>query len=270
YVNAVLRAAVHVGWNIFARQRFSDDLKFPGSSQRNFVDLRYGQLRSSFDQLAIVQLLSAVPDCAILCLAVLRIDSPPLRRRRNQHLASRCSRLPHRHKHAGHAAAPTRALIAETRGIGNRLLDANIVPIDREFVRENHGQRRENALAHFGFGTSERNGSVRINLYPSLKRIHCGTLWWALRCLNRLNFEANRQYGSSSGCFLQESSPGDHNAPPRFTISSAAFSTAARMRCAVPQRQMLLDIALSTSAAVGFGFFLRNATAVMICPDWQY
>jgi serine acetyltransferase len=51
---------------------------------------------------------------------------------------------------------------------------------------------------------------------------------------------------------------------------SAALSIAARMRCAVPQRQMLFDIALSTSASVGRGFFLRNATAVMIWPDWQY
>src|SRR5438270_8307909 len=33
---------------------------------------------------------------------------------------------------------------------------------------------------------------------------------------------------------------------------------------------MLCDMPASTSAAVGFGFLRRSATAVMIWPDWQY
>src|SRR5271157_3268385 len=42
------------------------------------------------------------------------------------------------------------------------------------------------------------------------------------------------------------------------------------MRWYVPQRQRLPFMASSISASVGFGFLASNATADMICPDWQY
>ena len=50
----------------------------------------------------------------------------------------------------------------------------------------------------------------------------------------------------------------------------AAVLMAARMRGYIPQRQTLPDMAASISSSVGFGVSRNNATALIICPDWQY
>src|SRR5215472_3454471 len=60
-----------------------------------------------------------------------------------------------------------------------------------------------------------------------------------------------------------------HGQPP-CPPDCAACLIASRMRRYVPQRQMLPDIASSSSESVGCGLLASSAEADMIWPDWQY
>jgi hypothetical protein len=60
----------------------------------------------------------------------------------------------------------------------------------------------------------------------------------------------------------------DHGGAPDANRFDARW-IAARMRWYVAHRQILPAMARSMSRSLDFGFFSSNATADMICPDWQ-
>ena len=106
---------------------------------------------------------------AVLRRAARARHAPRQRRRRNQHLSRRRSRLPHRIPRRPYARAAARSLIPVERA-RPRLLDLNLLPVGFQFLRQNHGQRRAHALPHLGARHHNRDLVVRSDPQISVRR----------------------------------------------------------------------------------------------------
>src|SRR5262249_21205084 len=163
---------------------------------------------------------------------------------------------------------------AETRNrgqdfVGRCILDAHLVELDLELLREEHRHRRESTLSHFHLSDDQGHPAVSADANERVRRES-----WRHRlnvlCQNpraRVDLPSQKQPTASGSTGNQDFSArrAIHTQPPLWAVVvCAARLIASRIRRYVPQRQMLPDSAWSISVSVGAGIFASNAAAAMI------
>jgi hypothetical protein len=103
----------------------------------------------------------AMMNDARLGFAFLRRHVPALRRRRNEHLATRRPDPPKRIVIGRGGIAAARMLATEGRLIEGRLLDPHVLPGDIQLLGDDHGQHGAHALANLRILGQDRDDPVR-------------------------------------------------------------------------------------------------------------
>src|SRR3989449_6494075 len=217
-----------------------------------------GELLRSVHELPVEEPPPAGPVAHSTLLGLDALDGPPplVCRRLGEHLAGGSRAFaPHR---GVVADAPASAVglgaghgILVERGIGRRLLDADLVEDGIQFVGDDHGRRGERALPHLRHGVDDRHDAVTVDPEPLVRREHAGGLRQRDPAGATRDGESDGEPRADDEAASEERASGDervHYAPP--FLRAAARWIAARMRWYVPQRQMLPDIASSMSASV--------------------
>jgi len=150
----------------------ADDGEIVRVLEGNGVEIGDRKLGSGFDQFTVRQraLRMTVNHLSVLGSARVRTDFPLFGPRSDEHFASGGTRTAQRQPGAGDTAAPSCAQVIDFR-IGGRLLDPHLLPIHAQFFREDHGKRRHDALAHFGFAKNQRDAIIRSDAHPGVEGI---------------------------------------------------------------------------------------------------
>src|ERR1043166_5925056 len=85
-----------------------------------------------------------------------------------------------------------------------------------------------------------------------------------------IHMERHQHAAGGPGRDPQEGAAGEGARGPHVFNCAAARGIAGGMRTEVPHRQRFPPMDCSTLVSVGTGFAVRSATALMICPLWQY
>ena len=200
---------------------------------------RHRQLRRIGGDLAVAQRPAArrMGDHAVRRRAFRRRHIPPLRRRRDQHGASRRAALAHIVHRAADAAAAAGGHVAPGAlggeiGIGRNILGAHMLPVGVEFIGDELREAGERALAHLRAGNAHDGGVVGADHHPDAKFLAA-----ALRqCGAAGNAPAQREAAADGSDRTKErtatkcQSVAHGSAPYALPPSEAAVWIASRMR----------------------------------------
>src|SRR6266436_8312228 len=150
-INAELRRAGGLIPRFKAPRVVPDDRKSVRILERDRFEIWDGQLGRILNEFAVGQKILARPveHAAVFRHAGIGIYVPARRGGGDQHFTRSRSSLAHGQPGARDAAAAARAVVINV-GIGRRLFNVYVLPIEIEFFRENHGQGGHDALAHLG------------------------------------------------------------------------------------------------------------------------
>src|SRR6202158_3420565 len=170
----------------------ANDGEIVGILERNGVEVRHREFRCVRDKFTVGEeiLARAVENATVLGFARVATDVPACGRGRNEHFACgrgrnehftcRRARTAHRQPGARDAAAAAGTVVINFR-ICWRLLDLHTLPIQAQLFRQDHGERRHDALAHLGLTKNQRDVVVRSDTDPGVEWI--GSLLFLVRRL---------------------------------------------------------------------------------------
>ena len=171
--------------------------------------LRNGQFRRRFREAAVGQaaLRGSMQDRVVFRAALRRVDAPFLRRCFEEHGARRRAGLAQRVPRCGSAGTASRALRAESwievNFVGGREFGADLLPVAIEFVRGDHREAGQDALAHLRLVDEDGYQVVCADVDPGIE--HDGGIGRRSQRLDiAVKIKTDQQSGGSGGARFEE------------------------------------------------------------------
>ncbi|MCY1171230.1 hypothetical protein D9M73_113340 [compost metagenome] len=230
---------------------------------------RLGQPRGISRQFAVAKTLTGGADNdAVLGGHLRHLDVPAPRRRLDQHRARGRAGLGEARVELGHPGARAGKLREEARIVVFRVdrgeLDADPAPLGVHRVADQHGISGRGSLPDLGYRRRQDDLVVRRQLQKMRRQhIRAGPALCGRREAEQICARNGRQCGRD-----ETPSRGSEHAHAAFAAAPRASSSAARTRECVPQRQILV-IEARSSSSLGCALAASIAAAAMIMPDWQ-